>query len=103
MFRVGRYSELPSVVTAITRPYCNYGNCDTVLVLHAVSANINVIMVITSPNCNYDTYEFPDSDHVFFSLHDLKTWWVLVAHGPTFWHLDARVSYPKSTFSGRGS
>jgi hypothetical protein len=33
--RVGRYSELPTVITTLTKPYCNYGNYDTVLFLHA--------------------------------------------------------------------
>ena len=62
VIRVGRNSELPSVITAITRPYCNYGNYDTVLLLHALDANVTVITVITSPYCKYDTYEPPDPD-----------------------------------------
>ena len=33
--RVGRYSELPTVLMSNTRPHCNYGNYDTVIFLHS--------------------------------------------------------------------
>ena len=57
--RVGRYSDLPTVITAITRPYCNYSNYETLLCLVKLSVNATVITVITRPYCNYDTYEPP--------------------------------------------
>ena len=47
--RVGWYSELPSVITAFTIFYCNYGNYDTVLFLPDLSANVTVLTVITRP------------------------------------------------------
>ena len=40
--RAGRYSEIPSAITEITRPYCNYDNYEIVLFLHASGANITV-------------------------------------------------------------
>jgi hypothetical protein len=59
--RVGQYSELATVITAITRPYCNYDNHETLRFLPELEAKANatVIMVITKPHCNYGSFEPP--------------------------------------------
>ena len=65
MVRAGRYSELSSVNTTITKPYCNYDNYEyTILVLRNVGTNVTVISVITNPRCSYDNYEPPDPGRI---------------------------------------
>ena len=48
---VGPYSELPTIITAITRPYCHYRKYNTALFLHASALalllSVIVITIIT--------------------------------------------------------
>jgi hypothetical protein len=48
---VGPYSELPTIITAITRPYCHYRKHNTALFLHASALalllSVIVITIIT--------------------------------------------------------
>ena len=57
-----QYSKLPSVITTITRPYCNYGNYDTALSLCDLSTNVTVITVVMRPDCKHDSYKPPNPD-----------------------------------------